>query len=159
MAMEDRHVSMLARRVLTDNGIAEALNDSEFEFSGDEQTANDHQISESSSSDEEGNTLVPAAASPAFSSSSDISSTSSRPRSKGRGSSVSRGYRRGRGRGRGLSLSEDTPGPQSSPLSTHQIAIRNRQHNDGFQDTWTKDTLDSEYRNNNDNVSTAVSTN
>ncbi|CAH0723941.1 unnamed protein product, partial [Brenthis ino] len=85
MAMEDRHVSMLALRVLTDNGIAEALNDSEFEFSGDDsdedstfvplelnQTANDHQISESSSSDEEGNTLVPAAASPAFSNSSDI---------------------------------------------------------------------------------------
>ncbi|CAH0724369.1 unnamed protein product, partial [Brenthis ino] len=95
MAMEDRHVSMLARRVLTDNGIAEALNDSEFEFSGDDsdedskfvppelnQTANDHQISESSSSDEEGNTLVLAAASPAFSSSSDIVLTSSRPRSK-----------------------------------------------------------------------------
>ncbi|CAH0719639.1 unnamed protein product, partial [Brenthis ino] len=151
MAMEDRHVSMRTRRVLTDNGIAEALNDSEFEFSGDDsdedpkfvtpelnQTANDHLISKSSSSDEEENTVVPAAASPAFSSSSDIASTSSRPRSKGRGRSVSRGCRRGRGRGRGLSLSEDTPRLQSSPLSTRQIAIRNRQHNNGFQDTWTK---------------------
>ncbi|CAH0723011.1 unnamed protein product, partial [Brenthis ino] len=157
MAMEDRHVSMRVRRVLTDNGIAEALNDSEFEFSGDDSDedpefvppelnhrANNHQISESSSSDEEENTLVPSAASPAFSSSSDIASTSSRPRSRGRGRSVSRRRGRGRGRGRDLSLSEDTPRPQSSPLSTRQIAIRNRQHNDGFQDTWTKDTLDSE---------------
>ncbi|GBP48173.1 hypothetical protein EVAR_27559_1 [Eumeta japonica] len=149
MAMEDSCVSMRARRALTDNDIAEALRDSELKLnlwendSGEDpefvppelnQRLYDHQTSDSSSLNEE-NICIPAATFPTFSSSSNITWTSSRSRSRGRGRGVSRGRGRGRNRGCALSFRENTTRPQSSHLSNRQIAISNRRHNDGFQDT------------------------
>ena len=138
-----------------DEDITEVLNDSEFDFSGDDsdcdpeftppeitQRARDCHNSESSSSNEEDDTMVSSAASPALSNDSYYLYSSSRSRTRGRGRSVSRG--RGRGRGRGSSVGEETQRPQLLPLSTRQIGIRNRQNNDGIQDSWTKDTLEPE---------------
>ncbi|CAG5000237.1 unnamed protein product [Parnassius apollo] len=95
--------SNIRKRWLTSNVIAEVLNDSEFDYSGDDtdkdpefhppeinQTIRDHAQSESSSSSEDEDDLVTSVASPTVSDNSDSPSTSSYLlRARGRARNIS----------------------------------------------------------------------
>ncbi|CAG5034490.1 unnamed protein product [Parnassius apollo] len=143
MALEGGRTNVRLCKGLTSNIIAEVLNDSEFDCSGDDtdedpeinQTIRDHAQSESSSSSEDEDDLVTSVASPTVSDNSDSPSTSSYLlRARGRARRTSHRQSCGRSRGRGES---------SQLISPRQIAIRTRQYNAGIQDTWVHETLDS----------------
>ncbi|XP_060810192.1 uncharacterized protein LOC132904279 [Amyelois transitella] len=144
MASGDRHVDVRLRKGLSEQEIDGILNESEFDFSGDdsdgdpeflppnlEETKQDRRNSDSSSSDDDTSIFTPQTASPAFSddlnSLAEVSSTQARPRGRARGTS------RCRNRGRAA---------RSQSVSTRQIAIRNRQNNTDVQDTWIHEKLD-----------------